>query len=177
MPFLNIKGINLEILDFSFLYGNVVVNHSITCFSCRKNSNNGMSLNLTGTPFYYSDFDNVFWSSGCGNLATIFDRETSNLVGGCLQPSCAISKETSSATGCPFNIPQGLTFFSANMSGRVDSSNYSRKRSCGFASLIKSDLYFDLTLESNDFDVNNWTYVPTSLQWSTPMSGLCRLRQ
>ncbi|TYJ14882.1 hypothetical protein E1A91_A10G148200v1 [Gossypium mustelinum] len=176
-PFLNINGVNLRILDFSFLYGNVVVNHSITCFNCRKNSNNGMSLNLTGTPFYYSDFDNVFWSSGCGNLATIFDRETSNLVGGCLQPSCTISKETSSATGCPFNIPRGLTFFSTNMSGRVDSSNYSRKRSCGFASLIKSDLYFDLTLESNDVDVNNWTYVPTSLQWSTPMSGLCRLRQ
>ncbi|KAB2062276.1 hypothetical protein ES319_A10G143600v1 [Gossypium barbadense] len=124
-PFLNINGVNLRILDFSFLYGNVVVNHSITCFNCRKNSNNGMSLNLTGTPFYYSDFDNVFWSSGCGNLATIFDRETSNLVGGCLQPSCTISKETSSATGCPFNIPRGLTFFSANMSGRVDSSNYS----------------------------------------------------
>ncbi|MBA0869800.1 hypothetical protein Goshw_003464 [Gossypium schwendimanii] len=176
-PFLNINGVNLRILDFSFLYGNVVVNHSITYFNCRKNSNNGMSLNLTGTPFYYSDFDNIFWSSGCGNLATVFDSETGNLVGGCLQPSCRISNETSSVTGCSFNIPHGLTSFSANLSGRVDSSNYSRKRSCGFASLVKSDLYFDLTLKSNDFDVNNWTYVPTSLQWSTPMSGLCRLRQ
>ncbi|XP_012457444.1 wall-associated receptor kinase-like 8 [Gossypium raimondii] len=176
-PFLNINGVNLRILDFSFLYGNVVVNHSITYFNCRKNSNNGMSLNLTGTPFYYSDFDNIFWSSGCGNLATVFDSETGNLVGGCLQPSCRISNETSSVTGCSFNIPHGLTSFSANLSGRVDSSNYSRKRSCGFASLVKSDLYFDLTLESNDFDVNNWTYVPTSLQWSTPISGSCHLRQ
>ncbi|MBA0812876.1 hypothetical protein Gohar_026805 [Gossypium harknessii] len=170
MPFLNINGINLEILDFSFLYGNVVVNHSITYFNCRQNNNDGMSLNLTGTPFYYSDFDNVFWSSGCGNLVTVFDNEKGNLVGGCLQPSCRKSKETASATGCPINIPQGLGSFSANMSG-------SQKRSCGFASLVKSDLYFDLTLESNDFNVNSWTYVPTSLQWSTPISGLCHLRQ
>ncbi|MBA0775395.1 hypothetical protein Gotri_010546 [Gossypium trilobum] len=129
-----------------------------------------MSLNLTGTPFYYLDFDNVFWSSGCGNLVTVFDNEKGNLVGGCLQPSCRKSKETSSTTGCPINIPQGLGSFSSNMSG-------SQKRSCGFASLVKSDLYFDLTLESNDFNVNNWTYVPTSLQWSTPISGLCHLRQ
>ncbi|KAA3480294.1 wall-associated receptor kinase-like 8 isoform X2 [Gossypium australe] len=176
-PFLNINGVNLPILDFSFLYGKVVVNHSITYFNCRKNSNNGMSLNLTRTPFYYSDFDNIFWSSGCGNLATVFDSETGNLVGGCLQPSCRISNETSSVTGCSFNIPHGLASFSANMSGRVDSSNYSRKSSCGFASLIQSDLYYGLTSESKDFDVNYWTYVPTSLQWSTPMSGLCHLRQ
>ncbi|XP_052478369.1 uncharacterized protein LOC105775361 [Gossypium raimondii] len=80
MPFLNINGINLEILHFSFLYGNVVVNHSITYFNCRQNNNDGMSLNLTGTPFYYSDFDNVFWSSGCGNLVTVFDNEKGNLV-------------------------------------------------------------------------------------------------
>ncbi|KAK8275629.1 hypothetical protein V6Z12_D10G148700 [Gossypium hirsutum] len=100
MPFLNINGINLEILDFSFLYGNVVVNHSITYFNCRQNNNDGMSLNLTGTPFYYSDFDN----------------------------------------------PEKVL------------------RIC--------------FLESNDFNVNNWTYIPTSLQWSTtPISGLWHLRQ
>ncbi|KAK9029857.1 hypothetical protein V6N11_031302 [Hibiscus sabdariffa] len=177
MPFLNINGINLQILDFSFLFGNFVVNHSITYFNCHKNSNNGMSLNLTATPFYYSDFDNVFWSSGCGNLVTVFGNEMRNLIGGCLQPSCKNSNESSSVTGCPTKVPHGLTSFFVNMSGRVDSSDYSQKRSCGFASIVTSDLYYDLTSEPHDFDTSNWTNVPIALQWSTPISGMCHLRQ
>ncbi|PPS12300.1 hypothetical protein GOBAR_AA08334 [Gossypium barbadense] len=84
----------------------------------------GIHIETTHVPATFS------WNSTyCGNAG--------NLVGGCLQPSCRKSKETSSATGCPINIPR----------------------------------------ESNDFDINNWTYVPTSLQWSTPISGLCHLRQ
>ncbi|KAK9029887.1 hypothetical protein V6N11_031329 [Hibiscus sabdariffa] len=157
--------------------GNIVVNHPITYFNCRKNSNNGMSLNLTTTPFYYSDFGNEFWSPGCGNLVTVFGNETNNLIGGCLQPSCKNSNESSSATGCPTNVPHGLTSFFLNMSGRIDSSDYSRKRSCGFASMVTSDLYYQLTLEPRDFDISNWTHVPISLQWSTPISGMCHLKQ
>ncbi|GMI70046.1 wall associated kinase-like 1 [Hibiscus trionum] len=174
MPFLNINGIDLEILDFSFLLGNIVVNHSITYFNCRKNNNNGMSLNLTGTPFYYSNSDNVFWSPGCGNLVTIFEKETSNLIGGCLQPSCKNHNESSSSTGCHINVPRGLNSFFVNMSGRVGSS---RKKSCGFASLVTSDVYYHLAFEPHDFDINNWTHVQISLQWSTPIPGLCHLRQ
>ncbi|KAL4378703.1 hypothetical protein GQ457_02G043330 [Hibiscus cannabinus] len=177
IPFLNINDMDLQILDFSILLGNIVVNHPITYFNCRKNSNNGMSLNLTTTPFYYSDFGNEFWSPGCGNLVTVFGNETSNLIGGCLQPSCKNSNESSSATGCPTNVPHGLTSFFLNMSGRVDSSDYSRKRSCGFASMVTSDLYYQLTLEPRDFDISNWTHVPISLQWSTPISGMCHLKQ
>ncbi|KAK9029885.1 hypothetical protein V6N11_031327 [Hibiscus sabdariffa] len=139
VPFLNINGINLQILDFSFLLGNVVVNHPITYFNCDKNNNNGMSLNLTTTPFYYSDFGIVM--------------------------------------RLPTNVPHGLTCFFVNMSGMIDSSDYSRKRSCGFASIVTSDLYYQLTLEPQDFDISNWTHVPISLQWGTPIPGLCHLRQ
>ncbi|XP_039058568.1 wall-associated receptor kinase-like 1 isoform X1 [Hibiscus syriacus] len=176
MPFLNINGLDLQILDFSFLKGNVVVNHTIIYFNCRKKKNNGMSLNLTATPFYYSE-GNVIWSAGCGNLVTVFGNETSNLIGGCLQPSCRNSNEDSSATGCPTNVPQGLSSFFVNMSGRVDSSDYSRRRSCGFASIVSWDVYYDLTSEPQDFDLSNWTYVPVLLQWSTPISGSCHLKQ
>ncbi|MBA0789658.1 hypothetical protein Gotri_025069 [Gossypium trilobum] len=75
VPFLNINGTNLQILNFNFLGGTLTVNHSITYSNCRKNHHNGMSLNLTGTRFYYSDSKNYFWSSGCGNLITIFGNE------------------------------------------------------------------------------------------------------
>ncbi|KAE8735898.1 putative wall-associated receptor kinase-like 11 [Hibiscus syriacus] len=177
MPFLNINGMDLRILDFNFLSGNVVVNHTISYFNCRNSKNNGMSLNLTATPFYYSDFDNIIWSAGCGNLVTVFGNETSNFIGGCLQPSCRNGDEASSATGCPTKVPQGLTSFFVNMSGRVDSSDYSRRRSCGFASIVGSNVYYDLTSEAQGFDLSNWTYVPISLQWSTPITGACHLKQ
>nr|KJB33573.1 hypothetical protein B456_006G018800 [Gossypium raimondii] len=162
-PFLNISGTNLKILDFDFLYGSVTINHPITYFNCRKNHHNGMSLNLTGTGFYYSDYYNKFWSSGCGNLVTIFNK-TYNLIGGCLQPSCRINNETSSTDGCLVNIPQGLSSFYVNMS----SSDYRRKGSCGFASMISDN--YDLK-----FDISNRAYVPTQLQWGTPIFGECHL--
>ncbi|KAB2064413.1 hypothetical protein ES319_A09G017500v1 [Gossypium barbadense] len=158
VPFLNINGTNLQILDFNFLDGTVKINHPITYF------------NLTGTRFYYSDSHNIFWSLGCGNLVTFFGNETDNFIGGCLQPSCRINNKTSSIIGCPVTIPKGLSSFFANMSDMVDSSDYMRKRSCGFASLISYD--FDLT---NDFDLSNRTHVPTQLQWGTLISGECYL--
>ncbi|KAL4354440.1 hypothetical protein GQ457_06G000730 [Hibiscus cannabinus] len=176
-PFLNINGVNLQVVDFSFLDGTVVVNHSITYFNCRGNNNNGMSLNLKGTSFYYSDINNMFWSPGCGNLVTVFDDRKRKLIGGCLQPSCRIRNETSSTTGCGFIIPRGLNSFFANMSDDVGSSDYSKKRSCGFASPVYSEVYHDLTGSTKDFDLSNWTYVPVSLQWGIPIRASCQLNQ
>ncbi|XP_016668268.2 wall-associated receptor kinase-like 22 [Gossypium hirsutum] len=54
------------------------------------------------------------------------------------------------------------------MSSRVDSSDYRRKRSCGFASMIY--YFYDLT-----FNISNTTHVPTQLQWGTPIFGVCQL--
>ncbi|KAG8482657.1 hypothetical protein CXB51_024277 [Gossypium anomalum] len=173
VPFLNINDKNLEILDFDFLHGTITVNHPITYFNCRKNHHNGMSLNLTGTRFYYSDSDNIFWSSGCSNLVTVYGNEMDNIISGCLQSSCRINNETSSIVGCRVNIPQGLSSFYVNMSSMVDSSDYKRKRSCGFASMISSD--YDLTFELEDFDISNRMHMPTRLQWGTPISGVCQL--
>ncbi|KAK8561058.1 hypothetical protein V6N13_149752 [Hibiscus sabdariffa] len=176
-PFLNLNGTDVQILDFSFLHGTVLVNHSITYFNCRGNNDNGMSLNLKGTRFYYSDIHNAFWSSGCGNRVTVFDQGKGNFIGGCSQPSCRIQNETSSTTGCRIIIPRGLNSFFINMSDGIGSSDYSRKRSCGFASPIYSELFYNLTDSTIDFDLNNWTYVPASLQWGTPIRASCQLSQ
>ncbi|TYI63450.1 hypothetical protein E1A91_D09G018800v1 [Gossypium mustelinum] len=129
-----------------------------------------MSLNLTGTRFYYSDSKNNFLSSGCGNLATIYGNKTDNLISRFLQPSCRINNKTSSIIGCLLIIPEGLSSFFANMSTKVGSSDYRRKRSCGFVSLTSYDYVFP-----NDFDTSNKTHVPMQLQWSTPISGECHL--
>ncbi|MBA0756317.1 hypothetical protein Gogos_020504, partial [Gossypium gossypioides] len=170
VPFLDISATKLQILDFNFLAGTLTVNHSITYSNCRENHHNGMSLNLTGTRFYYSDPENNFWSSGCGNLVTIFGNETKNLISGFLQPSCRINNKTSSIVGCPLVIPKGLSSFFANMSNMDDSSDYRRKRSCGFVSLISYGYDFH-----DDFDISNRTHVPMQLQWSTQIFGKCHL--
>ncbi|KAG4128359.1 hypothetical protein ERO13_D09G016350v2 [Gossypium hirsutum] len=169
IPFLNINDTNLQILDFDFLDGIIKVNHPITYFNCRKSHYNGMSLNLTGTRFFYSTSYNSFYSSGCGNLITIFGNETDKLLGGCLQPSCRINNKTSQVASCLAFFPQGLSSFYINMSNRVDSSDYRKKKSCGFASLISDD--YDL----EDSDISSRMYVPTQLQWGTPIIGECYL--
>ncbi|KAK8278128.1 hypothetical protein V6Z12_D09G020100 [Gossypium hirsutum] len=169
VPFLNINDMILQILDFDFLDGTIKVNHPITYFNCRKNHYNGMSLNLTGTRFSYSTSDNSFYSSGCGNLITIFGNETDKLLGGCLQPSCRINNKISHVASCLAFFPQGLSSFYINMSNRVDSSDYRKKKSCGFASLISDD--YDL----EDSDISSRTHVPTQLQWGTPIIGECYL--
>ncbi|KAK8561061.1 hypothetical protein V6N12_048137 [Hibiscus sabdariffa] len=176
-PFLNINGIHLQILGFSFLEGTVLVNHSATYFNCRGTSNNEMNLSLKGTPFYYSDIDNVFWSSGCGNLVTLFDERDGNLIGGCSQPSCRIRNETSPSAGCSIIFPRGLNSFFANISGGVDSSDYSSKRSCGIASMVYSREYYGLIDSPKDFNISDWSFVPTSLQWGAPKRGSCQLNQ
>ncbi|MFQ6630640.1 hypothetical protein Gotur_008452 [Gossypium turneri] len=128
-----------------------------------------MSLNLIGTRFSYSTSDNNFYSSGCGNLVTIFGNETDKLFGGCLQPSCRINNKASHVASCLAFFPQGLSSFYINMSNRVDSSDYRKKKSCGFASLISDD--YDL----EDSGISSRTRVPTQLQWGTPTFGECYL--
>ncbi|KAL1080803.1 hypothetical protein V6Z11_D09G019300, partial [Gossypium hirsutum] len=162
IPFLNINDTNLQILDYDFLDGTIKVNHPITYFNCRENHHNGMSLNLTGTRFSYSTSDNSFWSSGCGNLVTIFGNDTDNLLGGCLQPSCRINNKTSCVASCLTFFPQGLSSFYINMSSKVDSSDYRKKKSCGFASLISND--YDL----EDFDISSRTHYCRMLCLNTP---------
>ncbi|GMJ03701.1 hypothetical protein HRI_004039300 [Hibiscus trionum] len=178
MTFLNINRIDLQILDISFLHGIVVVNHSVTYFNCGRNNSNGMHLNLEGTSYYYSDIHNVFWCSGCGNLVTLFDGRDVNHIGGCSQSSCRIRNETSSSAGCRIFIPQGLNSIFANMNGGVASSDCSRKRCCGFVSPVYSDMYYyDLIGSPKDFNISDWSYVSTSLQWGTPKLESCQLNQ
>ncbi|MFQ6630642.1 hypothetical protein Gotur_008453 [Gossypium turneri] len=107
---------------------------------------------------------------GCGNLITIFGNETNSLIGGFLQPSCRINNKTSSIVSCPLTIPKGLSSFFASMSNMVDSSDYKRKRSCGFVSLASYDSFF-----TDDFDLSNRTHVPMQLQWGTLIYGECYL--
>ncbi|KAL4308389.1 hypothetical protein GQ457_01G029460 [Hibiscus cannabinus] len=169
VPLININGINLQLLEFSFRDGTVLVNHAVIYSNCRRKYNQGMSLNLTGSPFYFSDSNTEFWAAGCGNVVTVFDGGRNDLISGCTQPSCRKDNATSVIAACPIMMPWGLSSFFVNMSDMVGSSDYSKKRSCGYTFLLGKPYHLDL-------DLKDFNKVPISLQWSTPISGLCHLK-
>ncbi|EOY05062.1 Wall associated kinase-like 6, putative [Theobroma cacao] len=128
-PFLS--GISLELLSSSFTLGSVQVNNPVTYIQCQDIHNNGVSVNLTGSPFFFS-IDNYFVSVGCGSLATILHNQT-HLIGGCLQSGC--SNIVTSYGRCFTSIPQGLSSFVAKMSDLYPSNG--SNRSCGSAFLTE----------------------------------------
>ncbi|XP_052477311.1 wall-associated receptor kinase-like 6 isoform X4 [Gossypium raimondii] len=229
-PFINVNGIDLEVLGKALYSNAILINYPVTYINCNRINEASVRVNLSGTPFFFSSDMNYFGSVGCGNLATILRSEADSL-GGCSQPRCddgasesgcfteitanltsytvkmramypdskgcasafifskysfrdayplpsGINKGTTHVPavlnwnssycgegGCvSINFYKGLNSFYVNMS----SSDYRRKRSCGFASMISID--YDLK-----FGISNKAYVPTRLQWGTPILGECHL--
>ncbi|XP_017975794.1 PREDICTED: wall-associated receptor kinase-like 5 [Theobroma cacao] len=164
-PFLS--SIGLELLSSSFTLGSVQVNNPVTYIQCQDIHNNGVSVNLTGSPFFFS-IDNYFVSVGCGSLATILHNQT-HLIGGCLQSGC--SNIVTSYGRCFTSIPQGLSSFVANMT-EIYPSNGSN-RSCGSAFLTdKISLIY-----SNRVDLSSKKNFSTTLRWGTPKVAPCKLNE
>ncbi|MBA0844637.1 hypothetical protein Goarm_022700 [Gossypium armourianum] len=82
-PFINVNGSDLEVLG-SIHSGAILISNPVTYINCDKAS---VSVNFSGTPFFFSSEKNVFGLVGCGNLATISSIEADSL-GGCIQPRC-----------------------------------------------------------------------------------------
>ncbi|XP_022722175.1 wall-associated receptor kinase-like 10 [Durio zibethinus] len=188
-PFIN--SINMQLLSVSFSLGRVIVNNSVTYFNCRNKSedSNGVGVNLTGSPFFYSHIFNRFVSGGCGSLVTILRNQTDYPVGGCLQPRC--SNIWTSNDSCLAKVPPGLSSFAAKMTEIYPSDG--SKKSCGSAFMVDVSLldsprtYFPRTLQWSTpkfglipttlhWDSPKDGHVPTALQWGTPISGLCELK-
>ncbi|XP_022722180.1 wall-associated receptor kinase-like 1 [Durio zibethinus] len=181
-----ISSINMQLLNVSFSLGRVIVNNSVTYFNCRNKSedNNGLSVNLTGSPFFFSHIFNRFVSVGCGSLATILRNPTDYPVVGCLQPRC--SNIVTSNDICHAKIPPGLSSFIANMTEFYPSDG--SRKSCGSAFMIDVSL---LDSPGTNLDPRtlpfgpiptalHWVspkdiHVPTALQWARPIRGSCNL--
>ncbi|XP_022722176.1 wall-associated receptor kinase-like 8 [Durio zibethinus] len=187
-----ISSINMQLLNVSLPLGRVIVNNSATYFNCRNKSedNNGVSVNLTGSPFFFSHIFNRFVSVGCGSLATVSRNPTDYPVGGCLQPRC--SNIGTSNDSCLAKIPPGLSSFAANMTEIYPSDG--SKKSCGSAFMVDVSLLdspgtiianrnvprkleFELIPTALHWDRGSPKdgHVPTALQWAKPISGRCDL--
>ncbi|OMO60325.1 hypothetical protein COLO4_33860 [Corchorus olitorius] len=133
-------------------------------YSKCTNASLGFSVNLTGSPFFFSSA-NCFAFVGCGSLATFFGNRT-NPIGGCLQANC--SDGTSSLGVCyDLSIPSNMGSFAANMT-QIYPSN---------GSTISCPSAFIYDSRYTDHYILNATHVPSTLQFGMPKSGLCELKE
>ncbi|KAG4156768.1 hypothetical protein ERO13_D02G017766v2 [Gossypium hirsutum] len=172
-----ISSINMQLLNVSFYEGTVLVNNSVIYSYCpgKDRENNEGSVNLTGTPFFFSHIFDRFMSIGCGNLATFLDSPTNDhRIGGCKLPPC--ENNMTSIVRCAVNIPPGLSSFVTNIR-RIYPNNGS-KSSC-ISSFIVDTRFLDSLEANSDHNATttnrSGTYVPTTLQWGIPKRGLCEL--
>ncbi|XVF65415.1 hypothetical protein PTKIN_Ptkin09bG0247200 [Pterospermum kingtungense] len=170
-----------------YMNKSVIVNNSITYSNCRNKyaENNGVSVNLADTPFYFLDISNRLFSVGCGSFVTIFPNPIDYPLGGCQQPPCNYSNNhMTSNVSCNMIFPPVISSFAVNMT-EIYPSNISR--SCGSAFLADVSLS-DSYWRKEENGISSWTkdpttylrpkfgHVPTALQWGTPKRGRCELK-
>ncbi|MBA0710436.1 hypothetical protein Golax_009729, partial [Gossypium laxum] len=137
---------------------------------------NVVGVNLTGTPFLFSDVFNRFVSVGCDSFAAFLRSPTDDYpIGWCAQPHC--DNMTSEAM-CSADIPPNLSSFAANVTQIYP--NNENNRLCGSAFIV--DQRYPDSLERiipnrNDTSKQSRSYFPTTLLWGTHKRGLCELRE
>ncbi|KAE8714509.1 Nucleic acid-binding proteins superfamily isoform 1 [Hibiscus syriacus] len=174
-----ISSINLQLLEVSFYERVAVVDNPITYFDCldEDRETNVFRLNLTGTPFLFSDVFNRFVSFGCG-YATFLSNSTDDNPdhGYCLQSRCGT--DVAAKLSCSSDIPPGLTSVAVTVTTIYPS--HGNDRPCGSAFIV-DERYIDSLEKMIPYgnETNNRTllHVPTTLQWGTHIRGLCELRE
>ncbi|MBA0870975.1 hypothetical protein Goshw_019613 [Gossypium schwendimanii] len=164
-PFISINGIDLELLG-SLFQDTILIKNPVSYVNCAHKGEVGSStVNLTGTPFFFSSDYNYFGSVGCGNLATIFSNEADPL-GGCIQPICG---DGASDSGCYNRISGNFTSNIVNMTAMYPTGKDDDKR-CASA-FIFSRLYFR---EDYPLPIGihiETTHVPATLSWNSTYCG------
>ncbi|KAJ4723284.1 putative Kinase [Melia azedarach] len=161
-PFL--RKINLALYDISTL--SVMVNLPVISSGCGRNST-GVSVNLSGSPFYFSDSENRFTAIGCSNYATMVDQNNS-VIGGCL--SVCNGDEKAGKEGCyginccQTTIPPNLKYFKSNLSNFPNFVNTDNQKYCKSAFMVDKN-WFDSIYPLNSNALIDEQYLPATLGW------------
>ncbi|XP_059629491.1 wall-associated receptor kinase-like 10 [Cornus florida] len=155
-PFLTL--INLEVLEISLTKGTVSVNNPVITSNCGDNRVNNQVVELTGTPFYFSDNYTRFTAMGCV-LALITQGDT--VVRGYM----SICNSDSKIKGCyGINYCQTIippSFDLINASFRSIYSNDDHKE-CKYAFMVDQEWFTNLT---DPYAVQEMEVVPLVLSW------------
>ncbi|PPS04108.1 hypothetical protein GOBAR_AA16556 [Gossypium barbadense] len=155
-----ITRINLELLGKFWRDNKVVtINNPVTYLNCGDKGNNSTispsSVNLQGTPFFFSNQHNTFGSIGCGNLATSFRNNQIDPIASCVQHSCG--DPSLGFGGCYALISEQLTSYTTSI---AEVKNPAGSKRCASAFVFDSS-----KLPSWKISINT-THVPAILEWN-----------
>ncbi|KAK8334958.1 hypothetical protein V6Z11_A09G022400 [Gossypium hirsutum] len=167
-PSINVNGIDLEVLD-SIYSDAILISNPVTYINCERISEASVSVNLSGTPFFFSSDKNIFGSVGCGNLATVLSNEADSL-GGCVQPRC---DHGASESGCFTGIAGNFTSYTVNMTAMYPDSNR-----CASAFIFSVYSFSSAYPLPNGINFGT-RHVPAVLSWNSTYcgDGACRMRK
>ncbi|KAG8477875.1 hypothetical protein CXB51_027519 [Gossypium anomalum] len=163
-----LKKINMEVLNFSYVpeYTStefVRVKSPVISKNCSRRETE-QRVNLTGSPFFYSETRNKFVAAGCNNRALmagikpkIVGCESDCINGDTLFGIPGPDKTCNSGTCCETVIPSDLKTFNATF-------ERNEPEGCQLAFLIDQQ-WFDFNIE-NSSRLQNTEYVPALLDWS-----------
>ncbi|KAK8571575.1 hypothetical protein V6N12_027657 [Hibiscus sabdariffa] len=176
-----IGRINLELVD-SYLVGEnsvVVVNNPVIYLNCEnKRTTSPSSVNLQGSPFFFSGRFNQFGSVGCDNFAAAFRNNQTSPISSCLQNSCGHMASTLHVDGCQAIISQNVTSYTASVR-EVIRPNAAGSQRCTSAFLFSDPRLIHLASRfysygsdpmsglafPDDISINT-THVPAALEWN-----------
>ncbi|KAG4128383.1 hypothetical protein ERO13_D09G017750v2 [Gossypium hirsutum] len=159
-PFINVNSIDLEVLD-STSADAILISNPVAYINCDHTSEASVSVNLSGTPFFFSSESNNFGSVGCGNLATILSNEADSL-GGCVQPRC---DNGASESGCFTEMTANLTSYTVSMTAMYPDSNR-----CASAFIYGRDFFRSVYPLPTGINIET-THAPAVLNWNSTYCG------
>nr|KJB33602.1 hypothetical protein B456_006G020900 [Gossypium raimondii] len=159
-PFINVNGIDLEVLDFTSADA-ILISNPVAYINCDHTSEASVSVNLSGTPFFFSSERNNFGSVGCGNLAAILSDEADSL-GGCVQPRC---DDGASKSGCFTEMTANLTSYTVSMKAMYPDSNR-----CASAFIYSRDFFRSGYPLPTGINIGT-THAPSVLNWNSTYCG------
>ncbi|KAD1982854.1 hypothetical protein E3N88_42070 [Mikania micrantha] len=165
-PYLPAALNRLEVLGVNLVNQTVTVSMP-KAYGCQNpvgNSSLTMSMNLGGSPFFFSKSHNKFVFEGCGTAAMMTDDD-SMVIG------CSVVRRNATHNGgnkcygigcCQTAIPRYLRSYSINITGLGDQEDIA----CGSAFLVDQTNSYDEQRFSDPFIYRNASFIPVSLLWT-----------
>ncbi|KAK5802289.1 hypothetical protein PVK06_029874 [Gossypium arboreum] len=163
-PFINVNGIELELLDSIYSDADadaVLISNPVTHINCDHLNEASMSMDLSGTPFFFSSDRNNFGSVGGGNLATILSKESDSLAG-FVQPRC---DDDASESGCYTEFTGNFTSYTVNMTAMYPDS---KRRASAF--IFNNNFFPPAYPLPTGINIGT-THFPAVLSWNSTYCG------
>uniref|UniRef100_A0A0D9W3W9 Protein kinase domain-containing protein n=1 Tax=Leersia perrieri TaxID=77586 RepID=A0A0D9W3W9_9ORYZ len=180
-----IGNIDLLSVDVQLAQARVMNRISSSCYNTSSQRMNfeRWRMNLTGSPYRFSDSANKFTVIGCRTLAYIADQDyVGKYMSGCVSV-CRRGELTGVTDGicsgkgcCQTAIPKGLDFYKMWFEESMNTSGIYNKTPCSYVVLMEaSNFTFSTTYLTSPLKFND-TYggkAPVVLDWSIPTAENC----